>query len=123
MNPKSLIFPLIAAFSTLFSSGQETWDSYHSTQESHALLDQWSKAYPDLTKVYSIGETLKGTKLMLPEISNKKTGDAETKPAYYLSAEIQNVGYLPTNITERAIEPALFIRKSITSINHFKTDT
>ena len=48
------------------------WDKYHSTADANTLLEGWAKAFPDLTKLYSIGETLKGTQLMVLEISNKK---------------------------------------------------
>lgn len=66
------------------------WDKYHSTANVHALLEGWAKAFPDLTKLYSIGETLKGTPLMVLEISNKKTGEAMTKPAYYYDGNIHS---------------------------------
>ncbi len=64
------------------------WDRYHSTADAYALLEGWSKAYPSLTRLYSIGETLKGTPLMVLEISNKNTGDPATKPAYYYDGNI-----------------------------------
>ena len=40
------------------------------------------------TKLYSIGTTLKGTQLMVLEITNHKTGAAEDKPAYYYDGNI-----------------------------------
>jgi len=64
------------------------WDKYHSTEDAYALLEGWSKAFPNITNLYSIGETLKGTKLMVLEISNKNTGAPETKPAYYYDGNI-----------------------------------
>ncbi|MDH5474273.1 MAG: M14 family metallopeptidase [Cyclobacteriaceae bacterium] len=64
------------------------WDKYHSTAETNTLLEGWAKAFPNLTKLYSIGETLKGTPLMVLEISNKNTGASATKPAYYYDGNI-----------------------------------
>ncbi len=64
------------------------WDKFHSTADAHALLEGWAKAFPNLTKLYSIGKTLKGTDLMVLEISNKSTGKSETKPAYYYDGNI-----------------------------------
>jgi len=64
------------------------WNMYHSSTQSNALLENWAKAFPNLTNLYSIGETLKGSPLMLLEISNKKTGAANTKPAYYYDGNI-----------------------------------
>lgn len=65
-----------------------SWDQYHSTADVHALLKGWSEIYPDLTEVYSIGKTLKGTPLMVLEITNKKTGPAASKPGYYYDGNI-----------------------------------
>lgn len=64
------------------------WDKFHSSTEANTLLEGWAKAFPNLTKLYSIGETLKGSPLMVLEISNKKTGASETKPAYYYDGNI-----------------------------------
>ena len=64
------------------------WDKYHSTGETHSILKSWAKAFPNLTNLYSIGKTLKGTNLMVLEISNKATGMARTKPAYYYDGNI-----------------------------------
>jgi hypothetical protein len=64
------------------------WNKYHSSTEANTLLENWAKAFPNLTNLYSIGETLKGSPLMMLEISNKKTGAANTKPAYYYDGNI-----------------------------------
>jgi hypothetical protein len=64
------------------------WRSYHSTEETHDLLKAWATAYPKLTELYSIGETLKGTPLMVLEITNKETGPALEKPGYYYDGNI-----------------------------------
>ncbi len=67
---------------------EPNWKKYHSTKDAYALLDGWVRLYPDLTRLYSIGETLKGTPLMVLEITNKQTGKAEDKPAYYYDGNI-----------------------------------
>ncbi len=64
------------------------WTKFHSTTMTNDLLNAWVKAYPNFTKLYSIGTTLKGTPLMMLEITNKKTGAAEDKPAYYYDGNI-----------------------------------
>ncbi len=64
------------------------WQQLHSTAAVHDILNAWVKKYPDLTRVYSIGTTLKGTPLMVLEITNHKTGPAEDKPAYYYDGNI-----------------------------------
>jgi hypothetical protein len=64
------------------------WASYHSSSEVHALLEAWAKSFPNLMELYSIGETLKGTPLMVMEITNKETGPALEKPGYYYDGNI-----------------------------------
>ena len=65
-----------------------TWQSLHTTTAAYDMMSAWAKKYPDLTKLYSIGTTLKGTQLMVLEITNHKTGAAEDKPAYYYDGNI-----------------------------------
>ena len=67
---------------------QPNWAKYHSTAEAYALLDGWARAYPNLTNLYSIGQTLKGTPLRVLEITNKQTGPAAEKPGYYYDGNI-----------------------------------
>jgi hypothetical protein len=67
-----------------------SWDRYHSTGEAYALLRAWAAAYPNLTELYSIGETLAGTPLLVLEITNKATGPALEKPGYYYDGNIHS---------------------------------
>ena len=67
---------------------QPSWDVYHNTADAYALLHGWTREYPNLTNLYSIGETLEGTPLLVLEITNKETGDALEKPAYYYDGNI-----------------------------------
>jgi len=64
------------------------WQRYHSTADAYALLEGWADAFPNLTNLYSIGETLEGTPLLVLEITNKETGAALEKPAYYYDGNI-----------------------------------
>lgn len=65
-----------------------TWQQLHTTTAVHEIMNAWVKKYPDLTRQYAIGTTLKGTPLMVLEITNHKTGPAEDKPAYYYDGNI-----------------------------------
>ena len=64
------------------------WQRYHSTADAYALLEGWAEAFPKLTNLYSIGETLEGTPLLVLEITNKETGEALEKPGYYYDGNI-----------------------------------
>lgn len=91
MSRHSLL--IVALCITISVTAQENpqspdWTKLHSNAMTNDLLNAWVKAYPNLTKFYSIGTTLKGTPLMMLEITNKKTGAAEDKPAYYYDGNI-----------------------------------
>ena len=64
------------------------WATFHTTADAYALLEGWARMYPNITNLYSIGETLQGTPLMVLEITNKETGDALDKPGYYYDGNI-----------------------------------
>jgi len=91
---KSLALSALLLAATLASVAQPedhkspNWQKFHTTADTHYLLQEWAKAYPNLTKLYSIGETLTGTPMMVLEITNKQTGRAEDKPAYYYDGNI-----------------------------------
>ena len=65
-----------------------SWAKFHTTADAYALLEGWARMYPNITNLYSIGETLQGTPLMVLEITNKGTGDALDKPGYYYDGNI-----------------------------------
>ena len=86
------VFLLLLASARLFPEPENPlrpdWQHYHSSAEANALLEAWSEAFPNLTRLYSIGETLRATPLLVLEISNKQTGEAADKPGYYYDGNI-----------------------------------
>jgi hypothetical protein len=44
------------------------WGAHHTTERAYTLLEGWAVAYPDLIRLYSIGETLQGTPLMVLDV-------------------------------------------------------
>lgn len=88
-----IITTCLLCISVIVTRAQEdalnpSWNKLHTSKEANDLLNAWSKAFPGLTKVYSVGQTLKGSPLMMLEITNKQTGAAEDKPAYYYDGNI-----------------------------------
>lgn len=93
MQTRNLLFSLalllsVCAFAQSEDPKNPNWKKYHNTTDAYALLKGWSTTYPNLTSLYSIGETLKGTPLMVLEITNKETGSPGSKPAYYYDGNI-----------------------------------
>jgi murein tripeptide amidase MpaA len=92
INSSLLVLSMLFISSLSFAQSEDPmsprWDKFHSTADAYALLEGWHKAFPNLTELYSIGKTLKGTELMVLEISNKSTGAPLTKPGYYYDGNI-----------------------------------
>ncbi len=84
----AILFFINFVFAQTEDASQPNWQKYHSSAETHALLEGWAARYPELTRLYSIGETLKGTPLMVLEITSKETGKADEKPGYYYDGNI-----------------------------------
>ncbi|MFQ5629413.1 MAG: M14 family metallopeptidase, partial [bacterium] len=84
----SLLLFMQLSFAQSETTQNPNWAAYHSTAEAHALLKGWTESYPKLTRLYSIGETSKGTPLLVLEITNKVTGVADEKPGYYYDGNI-----------------------------------
>ncbi|MFC1640061.1 M14 family metallopeptidase [Gemmatimonadota bacterium] len=64
------------------------WNRYHNSAQAQSLLEGLAREFPNLTSMYSIGETLEGTQLWILEITNKETGEALEKPGYYYDGNI-----------------------------------
>ena len=56
---------------------------YHSFDEIAALLAEWHAAHPELCLLESVGQTLDGKELWLLTVTDKATGEHDTKPAFW----------------------------------------
>jgi len=57
---------------------------YHKYQELTDILNSLAQRYPELATLHSIGKSPQGRDLWVMEITNKKTGAANDKPAYWI---------------------------------------
>jgi murein tripeptide amidase MpaA len=60
------------------------FDHYHDYGEMTGLLKAYSEAYPGLTSLESIGESLEGRELWMLVITNQETGEAGIKPGMWI---------------------------------------
>ncbi len=67
-----------------------SFDKYHGYDEVKALLHQLAAAYPDLARLYPMAKDYKGFEILVLEITNHKTGNADEKPAFYGDGNIDN---------------------------------
>lgn len=67
---------------------QIDFSKYHRYDELVDHLNQLAVAYPDLSRLYSIGKSYEGRDIWCMEITNHATGDHGDKPGYYIDANI-----------------------------------
>ncbi len=61
---------------------------YHKYDELVKILRDLNALYPDFTALQSVGRSFEGRDLWLMEITNHKTGPGDTKPGFYIDANI-----------------------------------
>jgi Zinc carboxypeptidase len=81
--------PLASQAVSLVSPGGDIdWNRFYTAGETNQILRELHELYPDLTELYSIGTSFRGQPLMVIEITNRKTGKADEKPALYVDGGI-----------------------------------
>ena len=60
------------------------FDHYHDYDEMAEILQALAEMHSDLSELYSIGQSTEGRELWLIEITDKKTGPSDEKPAVYV---------------------------------------
>lgn len=80
---------------------EPNWGTYHDTEQTHALMHAWARIYPKLCRVLTIGKTLRGTPLLVLEITNSDTGPGDSKPAYYYDGNIHSEELTSCEVTLR----------------------
>jgi hypothetical protein len=65
-------------------AGQMDFRHYHKYDEINAFLNQWTKDYPNLVDLYSVGKSFEGRDIWQITITNKATGKDTDKPAMFL---------------------------------------
>ncbi len=63
---------------------QLDFSKYYTYQELTDALHDLNQAYPEISKLYSIGQSHEGRELWMMELTNPATGAAAAKPAYYI---------------------------------------
>ncbi len=72
------------------------FDKYHSFAEVTAFLQEAAQKYPDIARLSSIGKSYQGRDLWLLEITNRRTGRAEEKPALYVNGCLDSAEVVTT---------------------------
>jgi len=64
------------------------WDRFYDNDEIGEMLDRFHAAYPELSKVSTIGTSFGGRPIRAIEITNHAKGDASRKPGFYIDGNI-----------------------------------
>lgn len=62
------------------------WTRYHRYDELTTILRGLADRHPDLVRLYSIGKSHRGRDIWVMELTDRRTGKAEDKPAFYVDA-------------------------------------
>jgi len=76
------------AVSLVGPDGSVEWNRFYTAAETNQIMAELHALYPQLTRLYSIGESYLGQPLMVMEITNRATGAAKDKSALYVDGGI-----------------------------------
>jgi len=82
------IMLLLATLASAADKPQLRWDHYYDQDQVTEAIEALHKAYPDLTELQSLGQSVEGRDIWQLTITNEKTGAHDTKPAMYLDGAI-----------------------------------
>ncbi len=67
---------------------QVAWDRFYDHAGLSAILSRLHKAFPELTRVYSIGKSTQGRDIWVLEVTARDVGDPARKPGMYIDGNI-----------------------------------
>lgn len=70
---------------------QVAWNRYYTYAGITDILKKLTTAYPDLITMHSIGKSYEGRDIWVLTISDKKTGDPDLKPGFWIDGNIHSI--------------------------------
>ena len=67
------------------------FDRYYRYDDLTALLRAYASEYPDLVSIESIGKSHEGREIWLVTVTNRQTGPADEKPAFWQLAMMASI--------------------------------
>jgi len=64
------------------------WDRYHDHAGLASIVTRLHEAFPDLTRLHAIGKSTEGRDIWCLEVTARKVGDPDRKPAMYIDGNI-----------------------------------
>jgi len=85
-NPARHSYPALGAGSE--RKVRVAWNRYYDHAGLTAILVRLNRAYPDLTRLYSIGKSTQGRDIWCLEVTARNLGDPDRKPGMYIDGNI-----------------------------------
>ena len=85
-NPARHSFPALGAGSQ--RKVRVAWNRYYDHAGRTAILVRLNKAFPELTRFYSIGKSTQGRDIWCLEVTARNVGDPDRKPGMYIDGNI-----------------------------------
>ena len=110
---RRLIFSvtLFLGFAFVFAAAPEklSYDNYHQPKDVHAFLKAWNSELPQLTKLINIGKSSGKSDLFVFRIASLTKGspDPDSRPAVFVSANLEGVHLVGTEAALMLIEKLL----------------
>jgi hypothetical protein len=70
---------------------QTSWNKYYTNQGITDLCSRLAKEYPGLVTMQSAGKSYQGRDIIVLTISDKKSGDPDQKPGYWIDGNIHSI--------------------------------
>lgn len=88
-------------------AGRVSLDKYHSYEEVLALLRNMQSAHPDLATLLSAGKSYQGRELWVVQVTNRKVGAPEEKPAVFIAGSLRGNEPVGTEVSLAVIDHLL----------------
>ena len=85
-NPAAHVYPALGM--TAERRVDVAWNRFYDHTGLGAILEKLHRAFPDLTRVYSVGKSVEGRDLWCLEVSAMKVGNPARKPGIYIDGNI-----------------------------------
>lgn len=70
---------------------QASWNKYYTYKGVVDLCNNLAKAWPDLIKMETIGKSVQGRDIIVLTVSDRKAGDPDKKPAFWIDGNIHSI--------------------------------
>ncbi|MDZ7339680.1 MAG: M14 family metallopeptidase [candidate division KSB1 bacterium] len=106
--PLAVVVIATVAFAyTTAGAGKVSLDKYHDYEEVAALLRALKASHPDVAQLWSAGKSVQGRDLWVMEVTNRKSGAADEKPAIFVAGSLRGDEPVGTEVALAVLDHVL----------------